>query len=77
MQGTPLPEESGIDLNNLYDAELRRLWQRHGLSGLLFSAKMSNIVCLHLLDHREERLIAEMKSQSTSQPVKKRWLQFW
>ncbi len=77
MQGTPIPEEAGIDVNNLYDAELERLWQRHGLSGLLFNAKMSNIVCLHLLDHREERLIEEMKAQNAARPVRKRWFQFW
>ncbi|MCK6474304.1 MAG: hypothetical protein L6R28_21510 [Planctomycetes bacterium] len=76
--GQTLNEEKSIDLSNLYDEELEKLWRAHGLSGLFFNAKITGLEAFEFIDNYESQPFDfERHPKALILPVKKSWWKFW
>lgn len=76
--GNATPEEDGIDLKNLYDEELEKLWKAHGLSGLFFNANVVNLEAFEFIDSDEAMPFDFESQKKVAEPKeKKKWWKFW
>lgn len=77
-EGTPLSQENKINLSELYDRELNKLWIKLGHEGLLFDMNPTELECLLFVDNGELSYIKSDNVPRNQKNVsKKSWWKFW